>query len=208
MRLNGDAGELPFGFRRSEMGNRRAVILLVGGALGLVIVLSRGESYHRSVTPRILSDWVQSTDGKVSVSLAADKTTFSRGEDIFVRCAIRNNTEGPLTILRPFGDPFYAHATGLYILGPNGEVRYAGPMKDYVLGTGSFHELPRGTVIDEKLGLPKSLLRGLGAPGLYKIQYTYQSSGYPKKPKPGNLWEGSIVTTAVHILVKEKKTNN
>ena len=89
-----------------------------------------------------------------------------------------------------------------------GAIAYAGPMKEYVLGTDAFRELRGQTVIDETLELPKDHLPGLGVPGLYRIQYTYQSAGYPKKPKPRNLWEGTIVTRAVHILVMDKTRNN
>jgi hypothetical protein len=190
------------------MKNLRIVVFSLFGALVIVAVASRGGNYHRSMTPRILSDWVESEDGRVSVCLAVDKTTFTPSETITVRCAIRNNTDDSLTMLRPFGDPFYAHSSGLRILGPKGAIAYRGPMKDYVLGTDAFRELRGQTVIDERLELPKDHLSGLGVPGLYRIQYTYQSAGYPKKPKPGNLWEGAVVTGAAHILVMDKTPNN
>jgi len=190
------------------MRNLRIVVFSLFGALIVVAVASRGGDYHTSMTPRILSDWIESGDGKVSVCLVVDKTTFTPSETITVRCAIRNNTDNSLTILRPFGDPFYAHSSGLKILGPEGAIAYAGPMKEYVLGTGAFHELRGQTVIDERLELPRNHLPGLGVPGLYRIQYTYQSAGYPKKPKPRNLWEGTVAMGAVHILVMDKTPNN
>lgn len=190
------------------MRNLRIAVFSLFGALVVVAVASREGRHHRSMTPRVLSDWVESGDGKVSVCLVVDKTTFIPSETIAVRCAIRNNTDNSLAILRPFGDPFYAHSSGLRILGPEGAIAYVGPMKDYVLGTGAFHELRGQIVIDETLELPKDRLPGLGAPGLYRIQYTYQSAGYPKKPKPRNLWEGTVVTEAVHILVMDKTPND
>lgn len=190
------------------MRNLGVVVFSLFGALIVVAVASRGGDYHRSMTPRILSDWVESGDGKVSVSLVVDKTTFTPSETITVRCAMRNNTDNSLTILRPFGDPFYAHSSGLRILGPEGAITYAGPMKEYVLGTDAFHELRGQTVIDETLELPKGHLPGLGVPGLYRIQYAYQSAGYPRKPKPRNLWGGTVVTRAVHILMKDRTPSN
>ncbi len=189
------------------MRRARDVILVLCGALTLIAVASRGGVYHKSLTPRILSEWVKSDDGRLSVCLVVDKTTFSKNEPLIVRCAVRNNTDRPLTILRPFGDPFYAHSTGLRIVGPDGEIQYRGPMKEYVLGTGSFHDLPAHSVIDETLELPKKYLPGLGVTGLYTIRYAYSSSGYPKK-KPRNLWEGKIETGKVHILVQEKRPDN
>jgi len=44
-------------------------------------------------------------------------------------------------------DPFTPLPFTLYtIQGPNGPVSYRGPMKDYVLGTGSFMDFPAGWI--------------------------------------------------------------
>ncbi len=161
------------------MRNLRIVVFSLFGALIVVAVASRGGDYHRSMTPRILSDWVESDDGKVSVCLVVDKTTFTPSETITVRRAIRNNTDNSLSILRPFGDPFYAHSSGLKILGPEGTIAYAGPMKEYVLGTDAFHEVRGQTVIDERLELPKNYLQGLASPGCPGFNICISRPGIP-----------------------------
>ncbi len=160
------------------------------------------KTYHETLTPKTLSEWKDSRDGKVSVCFAVDKTTFSVKETIAVRCAVRNNSEKPLTILRPFGDPFYAHSSGLAILGPEGAISYRGPMKDYMLGTGSFLELPPHTVVEETLELPTPVFPNLGKAGLYTIGYQFMSGGYPKQPAPETYWQGQIKAAALTILVK------
>ena len=70
---------------------------------------------------------------KLSICFVVDKTTFRSDEMITVRCAAMNCTDKPLTILTPFGDPFYSHSAGITILGPSGAVRYGGAIKEYLL---------------------------------------------------------------------------
>ncbi len=175
--------------------------------LGISLVLiygfatpAREGKYHKSRTPPSLFEWTDSKDELLSVCFTVDKTTFSRDEAFSIRCAIRNNTDKPLTILRPFGDEFYSLSSGLHILGPTGSVTYGGAWKEYVLGTDSFHELAPHTVIDETLEIPNNLFPGIQNPGLYKIDYTYLSSGYPRKTKPANYWEGKVVGNSVILL--------
>ncbi|MHC4575050.1 MAG: hypothetical protein ACYS76_13120 [Planctomycetota bacterium] len=160
----------------------------------------RRSEYREPPAPASLFEWRDSQDGLLSVCFTVDKTTFSKDEAFSLRCAIRNNTDRPLTILRPFGDEFYSLSSGLHILGPTGKVTYGGAWKDYVLGLYSFDELPPHAVIDETLKLPNELFPGIESRGLYKLVYTYQSSGYPKKPKPANYWEGKIISCAVILL--------
>jgi hypothetical protein len=160
------------------------------------------KTYHETSTPRALSEWKDSQDGKVSVCFAVDKTTFGAEEKITVRCAIKNLSDKPLTILRPFGDPFYAHSSGFTILGPDGAISYRGPMKEYMLGTASFLELPAHTVVDETIELPADVFPGLRKVGLYTIGYQFMSGCYPKDPPPANFWGGKIKATSLTILVK------
>ncbi len=189
------------------MNRVRISVGAVASGVLLFGAVAAAETYHKSATPRILSDWNDSDDGKVSICLTVNKSTFSSAEVIVIRCALRNNTENTLLILRPFGDVFYAESAGLSILGPDGEIEYIGVMKEYILGTGSFYELKPGMVIDETYSLRKEVLKGLGEAGLYRIRYNYYSMGYPKRPKPEQLWEGNILSSTVHMMIMDKKPN-
>ena len=183
--------------------------------LGISLVLIYGFTtpacqgkYHESLTPPSLFEWTNSKDELLSVCLTVDKPTFSRNEAFSIRCAIRNNSNTPITILRPFGDEFYSLSSGLHILGPTGPITYRGAWKEYVLGLHSFHELPAHAVIDEILKIPNELFPGIQNSGLYKIAYTYQSSGYPKKVKPTNFWEGKVVCDSVILLRQASELPN
>ncbi len=161
-----------------------------------------GKKYDEASTPRTLLDWRQSSDGKIAVCLSTDKTTFGAKEPIAVRCAVKNCTDMPLTIIRPFGDPFYARSAGIVIMGPDGKVAYRGPMKDYVLGTSSFMELGAHSVFEETMVLPGDVFPGLGKAGLYAINYQFSSCRYPQEPAPGGIWLGAVKTGTVNILVQ------
>jgi hypothetical protein len=185
----------------------KSIIFKAAFVLGICILAAysfttkaqQQRKYHKSSTPSTLLEWTDSQDKQLSVCFTASKTTFSRKETFIIRCAIRNNGDTPLTILRPFGDEFYALSSGLNILGPAGPVTYKGAWKDYVLGTDSFHELAPHTVADETFEIPNNLFSGIQDPGLYKIAYIYLSSGYPKK-KPANFWEGKVINSSVILL--------
>ncbi|MDF3056605.1 MAG: hypothetical protein K0R17_820 [Rariglobus sp.] len=160
------------------------------------------QTYHESQTPRILSEWRSSSDGAVSVCAYVDKTTFGATESIPLRCALRNNTGKPLTILRPFGDRWYAQTSGISIVGPGGVVPYRGPIAGYVLGTGAFIELAPHTVTEGVIELKPDVFPSLGEKGLYTIIYTFLSGGYPHKTTPQNYWEGIITANPVSVLFK------
>lgn len=164
-------------------------------------------TYHKSSTPRCFTEWCTSDDGKVSASFTADKTTFDTNETIRLRCAVRNNGDKAITVLRPFGDSFYTLAYGLSILGPDGLIPYRGPMKEYVLGTSAFIELRPGMVAEDVLELPPDVFPGLGAEGLYAIGNEYLSDGYPIQPVPSGFWKGKVKTMSVTVLIAEKAPN-
>ena len=176
------------------------LMLLVLGTSCLLV--AEAKIFHETSTPRELSEWRDSPDGKISVCFAVGKTTFCTKETITVRCAVKNTSDNPLTLLRPFGDDFYAYAAGLAILGPEGPIPYRGAMKEYMLGISSFVVLPAHSVIDETLELPIGLFPGLGKAGLYTIGYQFVSSGYPKQPAPENLWQGQLKAASLTILVQ------
>ena len=161
-----------------------------------------GTPYVASLAPGSYRQWRQSPDGRLSVVLVTGKTTFAAAEGITVRCAVRNDTDAPMSVLRPFGDDYFAHSSGLSIMGPDGPVEYSGPQKDYVLGTGAFIELPARSVVEESMTIPKDRLPGIDEPGLYVIEYRYMSSGYPTQPAPSNFWTGSVDSNPVTVVVK------
>ena len=182
-------------------------VVLVCAAVALFSSMSAserrdGQPYHESQTPGHYRRWQSAKDAPVSVILTTEKTTFTAAEGVTFRCAVRNNTDKPITILRPFGDEFFAHSTGLSILGPDGVVGYSGPQKDYVLGSGSFVELAAHSVIEDAHTIPKDRFPGIDKPGLYVIQYRYLSNGHPSRPPPDNFWTGFVDSEAITVVIK------
>jgi hypothetical protein len=163
--------------------------------------------YREAEIPKTFVDWKPSQDGKVSICLALDRTTFGAKEPVTLRCAIRNLSDQPITILRPFGDRYYAQAKGLTLLGPEGAVLYQGDTQEYALGTGAFVELPPKMVVEETLTIPREVFPGFGAPGLYTVAYGFVSRLYPKEP-PANYWQGAIKTAAVSLLIRDAAKAN
>ena len=159
---------------------------------------------QESATPESLSQWCTSNDGNVSACFALDKTTYDRTEVVTLRCALRNNADKPIIILRPFGDSFYTHAYGLTILGPNGPIPYRGAFKEYMLGMSAFIELNSHMVVEGTMELLPDVFPGLGDEGLYVISYEFMSDGYPIQPPPENYWKGKIKTGSVTMLIKGK----
>jgi hypothetical protein len=175
-------------------------------ALAPVLALNRpgddGRPYHETQIPGHYRRWQASADGKISVIISAERTTFAAGDEVMLRCAVRNNTDKPMTILSPFGDDYFAEATGLNILGPAGVVGYVGAHKDYVLGDGSFLELQPKSVVEHKMTIPRDRFPDWGKPGLYVIDYRYLSAGYPKQPAPANFWTGYVDSNQVVVMIK------
>jgi hypothetical protein len=188
---------MPFMILKTRLAVLMLLVLTASRILAAEIKI-----FPEASTPRTLSEWRDSADGKISVCFAVDKTTFGAKETIIVRCAIKNTGDKPLTVLRPFGDDFFALASGINILGPDGAIPYHGAMKEYVLGTSAFLVLPAHAVMDETMELPSALFPGLGQPGLYTIGYQFLSGGYPKQPAPENLWQGQIKTASLTLLIK------
>lgn len=141
--------------------------------------------------------WTKSADGKLSLRLRSMKASFASGETMTVVAEVRNDSRQPLLVLRPFGDPFHAISGGLAVNGPDGAVKYTGPIKEYVLGDVAFEQIAPGKILSEEMELAPNHLQGLAKPGEYSATYLYQSDGYPKSPVPTNFWTGSIKSALI-----------
>ena len=82
--------------------------------------------------------WVNSDNGDLSLRLRVKSARIATKESVFAVAEIRNNRAGPVTILRPFGDHYYAKAVQLKIWGEKGQVKYTGDKADYDLGKKAF----------------------------------------------------------------------
>jgi len=166
----------------------------------LCLYAADSKTNNANLAAKTLSVWHDAPDGKLSACLTVGKTNFSAGDKIAIYCTIRNNTDKPITIFRPFGDPFDSYA-GVTVLGPHGPVAYAGrQLDDYILGASSFVELQGRTAMEGKLQLSGDVFPGLNSGGLYTIRYVFESKLEYNAPE--NFWRGRIETSPVTILVQ------
>jgi len=146
---------------------------------------------------------VDSKDGALSLRLSAIHARVEKTRPIALAAELRNNTDKPLNVLRPFGDRYVALAVGIELTGPNGPLRYTGPTLTYVLGSGAFATLAPGQVIRDKLELHVSTFAGSDAAGTYTVRYTYRASvgNEQTAARRGfkNLWTGQIRSEAVTV---------
>ena len=159
-------------------------------------------TYHESRTPGIFSEWRSSGDGTISVCMHAETPTAGATNTIALRCALRNNTDKPLTLLRPFGDKWYAITLGISITGPRGAVLYQGPVAGYVLGEDAFTTLAPHTVTEGTIELKPDVFPALSSKGSYTISYRFLSDGYPGKTLPDNYWSGLVAANSATVLLK------
>ncbi len=68
--------------------------------------------------------WTKSDDGRLAVLLAVTPTKVKPGDDVEITVKVRNLSDKPIMIPRPFGHPGYTY--GLGIQGPKGQLGYHG----------------------------------------------------------------------------------
>jgi hypothetical protein len=181
----------------------RSIVCVLAAASAMCMGADSETTLHPAHTfSRPGGEWRDSADGKVSICLAPVKTTFGPDEEVVVRCFVRNNTDAALTLIKPFGDDFFAICSGLVIVGPDGAVEYRGPMKDYVLGTRDFIQLPGKSAVDQTLTLPRHQFPNLAERGLYTIAYLYLAARYPRDSVPEDLWQGQVQSATITLLVR------
>lgn len=162
------------------------------------------------------SAWATSDDGKLSLRIVAAHGPIRADEPVWMLAELRNDSDQPLAVLRPFGDRYEARAIGFEITGPDGKVRYEGPTPTYVLGTDSFSYLaPSEVLLDswstdafqDWMSLTNENHAGLGTLGRYSVRYTYKATpSHQEMAKQSRrfgdqerLWMGEIRTDAVTV---------
>jgi hypothetical protein len=153
------------------------------------------------------SVWFDSEDGALSLRLGAPDTTVNSGAPITVVAELRNNTDEPVNVLRPFGDWYESVAVGIALIGSDGPLRYTGDVPGYTLGRDAFTTLEPGQSIYDWLDLTVDCFGGSDLSGQYTIRYTYAASkGHREsadRMELKDLWTGNITSRAVTVT-KEK----
>ncbi|MCY2967133.1 MAG: hypothetical protein NT069_26430, partial [Planctomycetota bacterium] len=169
--------------------------------------LASGQSNATPQAPDSPGEWVDSDNGDLSLRLRVKSGRLATQDSIVVIAAIRNNRQGPVTILRPFGDQYEARASGLKIWSEQGRVKYTGPTWDYDLNKTAFITLVAEEIVTDTLELPVRDFLETGKAGRYTLRYDYAYRGtWDKKVADEGvkgIWHGTICSREVPLKKRD-----
>ena len=170
--------------------------------------LASGQSKTTPQTPDSPGEWETSGNGDLSLRLRVKSARLATQESIVVIAEMRNNRQGPVTILRPFGwHQLIAHASQLKIWGEQGQIKYKGPIADYELDKASFITLAAKEITTDTLELTVSDFAATGKAGNYAVRYDYSYSGEGEKKVADEgvkgIWRGTICSREVQLKKQE-----
>jgi hypothetical protein len=156
------------------------------------------------------SEWVDSEDGVLSLRLGTPDTTVDCKDPITVVVELRNNSDEPVNVLRPFGD-LNAVASWFDLTGPKGAIGYTDGMPSYPLGRNGFAELTPGKSICGWQDLIVECFDGSDLSGQYTVRYKYAvGRGHRESAERmgvENVWTGEITSRAVTVMKEESAGN-
>ena len=153
-------------------------------------------------------EWVTSDDSDLSLRLRVKSALLATQDSIFVIAEIRNNTSRPVTILRPLGYlQLLAYASQIKIWGEQGQIKYIGPIADYVLDETSFITLEAKEITTDTLELSVTDFAETSKAGNYAVRYDYSyQGGYEKRVADEGLkgiWHGAISSREIQLKKQE-----
>jgi hypothetical protein len=164
-----------------------------------------------SATQQPSPTWVDSVDGVLSLRLGAPDTTVDGEDPITVVVELRNNSDKPVNVLRPFADA-NACASWFDLNGPQGAIDYTGGVPSYPLGLNSFTELAPGKSIYGWQDLIEQCFEGSELSGHYTVRFKYAvGSGHRESAQRmglENVWTGEIRSRAVTVMREESSAGN
>lgn len=153
------------------------------------------------------SVWKTSEDGMLSLRLTAHETLLQPSEPIPIVVELRNNSDQPINIIRPFGDWYYALAVGIALRGPQGTIEYSGATPSYELGADAFSRLQPGEVVEDRTELTLDQFANSDMPGRYTIAYEYVAQSWQEAASRegfDNLWMGTIASGPVNVTKRDE----
>jgi hypothetical protein len=155
------------------------------------------------------SAWLMSQNGTLGIRLRT-KTDPLMADDAFVMVAlIRNFSDKPLSVMKPFSGPFIGMPSGLAVSGRRGKVKYIGPaVQPRMHERGDFVNLMPGQVLQDEIGLGEPAFAGAETPGEYFVSFSYSTLDALNLAKDlciDNLWSGTIKVTTKARRVDAKR---
>jgi hypothetical protein len=151
--------------------------LLCGCEAAAPSPMSAKADERSSKAPSNTVQWVESYDGMLALRLAVASQAVADGDAIKVTAQIRNTGQTPITVLRPFGDWYFAAAVGLKIWTDKRRIRYSGDTPGYEIGASAFAVVAPGAVIEDHIELTTHHFAGIEAKGTYHLRYDYSYDG-------------------------------
>lgn len=156
--------------------------------------------------PDLLREWVNSDNGDLSLRLRVKSARLATQDSMIVIAEIRNNRQGPVTVLRPFGDPYFAKAVQIKIWGAQIQDKYSGPKLDYDLNAKAFVTLGANEIVIDTLELPVHDFAGTDKAGTYTLRFDYAYSGtWDKKVASEGvkeIWHGAMCSREIQLQKK------
>lgn len=165
--------------------------------------LASSQSKPNPQAPDSSAEWVDSDNGDLSLRLRVKSARLAAQDSIVVIAEIRNNRQGPVTILRPFGDHYEAVAGGIKIWNEQAKVKYTGATWDYDLDKTSFITLAAKEIVTDTLALTINGFAETGKAGSYAVRYDYSYRGtwdeIVAKQGVKGIWRGAICSREVRV---------
>lgn len=193
------------------------LLKLFAGSLAITMLLCGCEAPVSSSTtvgvdesllddPSSSGHWVSADGGSLAMRLTVSSRTVKKGDSIQIAVQLRNTGEAPITVLRPFGDWYFAKAAGIKVWNNKQQIRYSGATPSYVIGANAFVVLAPGETIEDKNELSMDNFAGIEQPGTYSLRYDYSYDGRwdataaaGEKSNAG-AWRGTISSRELQVV--------
>jgi len=144
------------------------------------------------------SEWAASEDGILSIRLCSPQKSYPRGEPFILVAELRNDSEKPVSVQRPFDDE---HAARAHITGPKGRVKYVGWEIYRVAPPPRTAMLQPGKTVEGRIRLRLEDYDSLDVPGTYQVTCAYRFAEWrgEEEKRPAH-WSGTIKTRAIELV--------
>lgn len=152
--------------------------------------------------------WIDADGRLLALRLSPASQTVAKGASIKITAQLRNTGTAPITVLRPFGDRYFAKAAGMKVWNHERRILYSGATPTYPLGPSAFAVIPAGATIEDHLELTTDDFAGIEEPGTYDLRYDYSYDGRGDSTAAAGesgirgAWHGTI--SSREILVTRK----
>lgn len=160
----------------------------------------------QSVRTRSSHIWVASDDRQLALRMSVGSPSVGADKDFQLIAELRNDSQRPITVIRPFGDWYLSSAVGIKIWNAQRRVDYTGPKWTYVVGSDAFAVIAPGETIQDKIDMSIENFAGIEEQGEYILRYDYTYDGrWDTTAAAGgsgikDAWRGTIVSREVQVI--------